>query len=241
VNRSKLWGSSIGKLREQSDPNDGFGAFSEQRENHEPEVRLSWRTDSLMARAKDAHNFLLIANSDLYGTPPYMKLMAELDNALEAVIYHGASTARFRECYAAVALQWTETSWPEADTLRRKDEHLITLARVADLLDERDPRELPFVRQMDRFVKLIMDDVPEDRFYSASYVSNQSLLRGPEERLFRSVLNDREKFFRAFERKRLDGYCTNLRNLGLRAGLSRKTVYDLEDELLIELEWFHSF
>lgn len=229
------------KLNSKNDSNCGFGAFSEQRENHEPEVRLSWRTDSLMTRAKDAHNFLLIANSDLYGTPPYMKLMAELDNALEAVVYHGASTARFRDCYAAIVPQWDRTSWAQADTLHRRDEHLVTLARVADLLDERDPRELPFVRQMDRFVKLIMDDVPEERFYSASYVSNHGRFRKDDERAFRSVLNDREKFFRAFERKRLDGYCTNLRNLGLRAGLSRKTVYALEDELLIELEWFHSF
>lgn len=238
MNRSKLRNSMREKLNSKNDSNGGFGAFSEQRENHEPEVRLSWRTDSLMARAKDAHNFLLIANSELYGTSPYMKAMAELDNALEAVVYHGAATTRFREAYESIALQWESTSRPEADTLRRKHEHLITLARVAELLDERDPRELPFVRQMDRFVRLLLVDVAEERFYPISYVSGAARFRKVDERSFRSVLNDREKFFRAFERKRLDAYCESFRDFGLRVGLTEAVVHSLEDTLLIELEWF---
>lgn len=239
---SELRKSLRENLSKRTDPNEGFGIFSELRRGLDQEVRLSWLVNSYLGRAKDAHNYLLIGKSELYSDQYYMKLLAASDRALEAVVYHGAPTEGFRETIPAIAREWAKPSDATEETILRGNEHLITLARVADLLDERDPRELAFVRQMERFVELIVTKklVPEATFYPVSSLLADAGFFGHEDKLFRSVIADREKYFREFDRKRLNDYCGTLRDLGLRVGLSRKVVHELEDTLFIELEWFHS-
>lgn len=225
---------------------EGFGAFSELKKDHEPEVRISWRTDSLMARVHGAHNFLLFKHRTHYGNAAFEDLMADLAENLHKIGFYGAPTKGFRKCYAAIEVTWKDTLLPgspssEEDIHLEAAEHLITLARVADLFDERDPREVPFVRHMEKFLSLIMYFPPEGYWLTDSYVTNNSRLR-PKRRavkLFRDILVEREKLFFEFNQKRLDTYFSKFRLLGRELDFENNVVAGLEDELLIELEWFH--
>lgn len=219
----------------------GFRERNKGRSVADGEIRLSRRVDCALVEAYHTQRALDLFASNLYTTEHYYELLKETEATFEAVVYHGAPTEPFRKWLEEIRLEWRKFPLLSNSEIIRGERFLTALTKAADTLDERDPRELPFIRQMEVFIRLIVLNEFLDRshYYAISRVSKWADFNPRDAALLIEVVNAREKVFKGFSKRALGNYCSKFKILGLRAGLSEATMGSLEDELLIELSWFH--
>lgn len=194
-----------------------------------------------MINVQKARDFLFMDGS-YHGGLSNEVLINALRDAFETAGYHGGFVEAIDEYLENTLLIWDKLPEQIPRVREYREELFAMLAKAAEAFKERDPRQLPFVRQMECFVKLLTPKVIiiETRFnYGLSEVGKMGRLSYKEKALLFQVVNAREKVFKDFSKRSLMNYSSKFRRLGLRAGLSEAVMSELEDELLIDLEWFH--
>lgn len=209
----------------------------------------------LMAAANSLE--YLLNSSDLVplrGDLTLREFLLELTTTMSEGLRLGGNTIHIRRCLDQVSLEVESRAIYSTELLFVWDEQLPILARAADFMDERDPRELLFLKHMEDFLESLCERQGVNR--SGTSFSSLSRFPSPFKRpevvlihsgklspreltMLHGVIQLREALLADFTEGRLKRYLRGIKKLGLRLGFTAEELDELAQGLRIELEWFH--
>jgi hypothetical protein len=220
------------------------------------DVLYSREAGRQLTAGADSFEFLL-NSSDLVpsrGDVTLRELLSGMGDSMSEGLRIGGNTIHLRQILEQVSKEIEGKALYSTELLFVWDEQLPILTQVADFMDERDPRELLFLRHMEDFFSLLCKH--QGVIPSGSSFSLLSRFPSPFKRpdvvlihsgklsqielgMLYGVFQLRETLLADFTERRLKRYLRLMEKLGLRTGLTAEELDELAQGLLIELEWFH--